>query len=347
MKDFKVGIVDYSVYLPEKTITAEELSPMVNIPANILRDKMGINKKYVGGPEDHSCAMALKATKDLIAKTGIDPNEIDMILYAGETYFEYICWTAGIVIQHEIGADRAYAWDLSYRCAGTPLALKVAKDMMFADETLKNVLICGGNTNCYLVDYKDPVQSFMFDMAPAAFAMLLRRDHDENLVLGSGIISDHNFCQDVLVTTGGSKNPLTQEMVEEMAKDPEKTRRFNLLTLPDSEGMKKRLGARSLPDFTGAVRLAAERSGIETTDIGFIGITHVAPKAHYAIVEDLGIDKEKTVYLSDFGHCGHADQLISLNLGREAGLVKDGTICALLGAGTGYAFTCSLIRWGK
>ncbi len=342
-KDFKVGIVDYSIYLPEETITAEELSELVGIKPEILRDKMGINRKHVGGPEDHPGMMATKAAKDLIKKMNIDPNDIDMILYAGETYCEYVCWTVSIKIQNEIGADKAFAWDMGLRCAATPLALKIAKDMMYANENMKNVLIVGGNTNSYLVDYKDPIQSFMFNMSPAGFALMLRRDHDENELLGSGIITDHIFCDDVYGKYGGSLYPIT----EEIAKDPEELRKAKLLVVPDGEGMKKRLGEKSLPDFTGVVRLALKDSELEEKDIDFLGMTHINPKAHYAIMDNLGINKEKTVYLSDDGHCGHVDQLLALDYGIQQGKVKDGSICALLGAGTGYAFTCSMVRWGK
>ncbi len=340
---FKVGVVDYTVYTPEKTITAEELAPLVNIPANILRDKMGINKKHVPGPDDHPGIMATKCVKELIAKTGLDPLDIDMILYAGETYCEYTCWTVAIKIQNEIGADNCYAWDLSFRCAGSPLALKVAKDMMYADDSLKNVVICGGNFNSNLIDYQKPEQSFMFNMSPGAFALLLKRDHDENELLGSGVITDHVFNMDVVGLTGGTMNPISQEIID----DPEKLRTFPLISVTDPEGMKKRLGARSLPDFTGAVRIAAEKSGVQTSDIDFLTCVHINPKAHYAILADLGIKKEGTVYLSDDGHCGHADPFIAHKLGQEQGLVKDGTLCAWLAAGTGYAFACSLIRWGK
>lgn len=342
-KDFRVGIVDYEIYTPEKKITAEELSMEVNIPPKILREKMGINSKYIGGPEDHPGMMATKASKALLEKTKINPNEIDMILYAGETYAEYVCWTVGIKIQNEIGADNAYAWDLSFRCAGTPLALKVAKDMMYADEGLQTVLVAGGNANSYLVDYKDPAQSFMFNMAPGGFALILKRDHDENELLGSGIITDHVFADDVIGKNGGTLHPITTEMLS----DPEKAERSKLIQLPDPDEMKKRLGARSLPGFTGAVRKALKASNLNETDIDFIGITHVNPKAHYAILADLGIDKEKNHYLADDGHVGHVDQLLALNYGLEQGKVKDGSIVAFLGAGTGYAFTSSIIRWGK
>ncbi|NLC24762.1 MAG: hypothetical protein GX776_09920 [Oxalobacter sp.] len=291
--------------------------------------------------------MTLKCVNELLAKTGFDPKDIDMILYAGETYAEYICWTVGIYIQREIGADNAYAWDLSFRCAGLPLSLKVAKEMMYADPSLKNVLVCGGNNNCQLVDYKDPNQSFMFNMAPGAFATLLRRDYDVNTILESHIITDAQFATDVIGETGGSLKPLTQADVEEMAKDPEKTRRWNLLTLPDAAGMKKRLATRSLPDFTGAVRGACERTGIQSSDIDFIGIVHIGDRAHFAIMDDLGIDREKTVFLYDDGHCGHPDPLLALDYGLQQGKVKDGDLCALVGGGTGYAFSCTIVKWGK
>ena len=101
-KGFHVGIVDYETYLPEETINAEELSKLVNIPPEILRDKMGINRKHVGGPEDHAAMMGTKASKALLKRNNINPNDIDMILFAGETYCEYVCWTAAIKIQNEL-----------------------------------------------------------------------------------------------------------------------------------------------------------------------------------------------------------------------------------------------------
>jgi len=342
-KDFHVGILGYETYLPETTITAEELSKEVGIKPEILREKMGINRKHVGGPEDHPGMMATKATKALLARTKINPKEIDMIIYAGETYAEYVCWTVAIKIQNEIGADKAFAWDLSFRCAGTPLALKVAKDMMYADENLKTVLVTGGNANAYLIDYKDPLQSFMFDMSPGGFSLILKRDHRENEILETGIITDHVFCDDVIGKFGGTLYPIT----DEIASQPDKLRRAKLIELTDPEGMKERLSSKSLEDFTGTVRLALKASNLNERDIDFIGITHINPKAHYAIMDNLGIDKKKTHYLSEDGHCGHVDQLLALDYGIKEGKVKDGSICALLGAGTGYAFGCTMIRWGK
>jgi len=338
IQEFNVGIVGWGLYLPENFISAEELSPQINTPPHIIREKMGFDRKPVGGPEDHCVEMGTKAARQCLEKTGVDPKEIDLVLWAGEDYKEYVCWTAGIAVQENIGAVNAWAFDVALRCAGTPLALKVAKDLMFANPDLNTVLVVGGNTNCYLVDYRCPEQSFMFDMAPGGLAMLLKRDWPENRILGSHVITESSMHMDVIGAKGGSKNRLQAEDVENEGWK---------LIMPDPAGMKERLGAKSMLSFTGAVRGALERSGLKEEDIGYVCPVHINPKAHKAILAELGVDEDKGAYLQQYGHCGHADQIIGLEMGLKEGKITDGTNIIFLGAGTGYAFSSTVIQWGK
>lgn len=336
-EEFNVGLVGWGLYMPQDFITAEELAPRMNIAAQVIKDKLGFDRKPLGGTEDHCVRMGTKAAKQCLQKTGIDPAEIDLVLWAGEDYKEYICWTAAIAVQENIGAVNAWAFDVGLRCAGTPLALKVAKDLMYANEELKTVLIAGGNTNCYLIDYGRPEQSFMFDMAPGGLAMLLKRDYPQNRILESQIITESSMNMDVVGIKGGTLHPLSCEDVE---KESWK------IVVTDPEGMKQRLGEKSLPAFTGAVRGAIRRSGLTEKDIGYICPVHINPKAHKAILADLEVAEEKAAYLRQYGHCGHADQLIGLELGLQQGHITQGTNVVFLGAGTGYAFSATVIQWG-
>ncbi len=349
MNSCKVGVVDYSVYLPEKTITADELSAEINVPVNVLRDKMGIHRKYVGGEEDHPGIMAVKAAKDVLKKTDIGAEEIDMIVYCGESYAEYSCWTVGIYVQQQIGAsaESCYAFDLSFRCAGSPLGLKVAQEMMMADENLKTVMVVGGNANAYLVNYKDPNQSFMYNLAPSAFATILKRDYDQNQLVGTGILTDPVFATDVVCTHGGSRNHMTLEKAKAIVENPALLDEVNKLTLSDPDRMKADLGSRSLGDFADVVKRSCKANSYSTGDIDFMSMVTTNPRAHFGVMAELGIDKEKTEYLYDYGHCGHSDNWIALDLGVKSGKIKDGSLVCLLGAGTGYAFSSALIRWGK
>lgn len=337
-RDFNVGIVGWGLYLPEQFITAEELAPQVNIPPEIIREKLGFDQKPLGGPEDHCVMMGTKAAKQCLTKTGVDPGEIDLVLWAGEDYKEYVCWTAAIAVQENIGATKAWAFDTALRCAGTPLSLKLAKDLMYANPEINTVLIAGGNTNCYLVDYRAPEQSFMFDMAPSGFAMILKRDWPENRVLESHIITESSMCMDVIGLRGGTLHPLTHEDIDNLGWK---------LVVTDKDGMRQRLAEKSLSAFTGAVRGALKRSGLAESDIGWLCPVHVNPKAHKAILADLGVPEENAAYLRQYGHCGHGDQIIGLEIGLAAGKVKEGTHVVFLGAGTGYAFSATVIRWGK
>lgn len=349
MKTTHIGIVDYAIYLPEETISVEDFSEQVNVPAQVLREKMGIHRKFIGGPDDHPGEMTVKASKAVLEKTGIDAGEIDLIIYAGETYAEYTCWTVGIYIQRQIGAsaDSCYAFDLSFRCAGTPLGLKVAQEMMLADSNLKTVMVCGGNANAYLIDYDDPNQSFMFNMSPSAFSAILKRDYDRNLLLGNAILTDPVFATDVACLHGGSRNHMTLEKAKAIVDNPALLNEINKITLADPQGMKERLGERSMPDFTGVVKKVCDPKGIKTSEIDYLSMVATSPRAQFAIMDALGIDQNKTDYLYEYGHCGHTDNWIALDLGLKSGKISDGSLVCMLGAGTGYAFSSSLIRWGK
>lgn len=337
-EDFNVGMVGWGLYLPEKYITAEELSPQVNIPASIIKEKLGFDRKPLGGTEDHCVTMGTKAARQCLEKTGVDPQEIDLVLWAGEDYKEYVCWTAAINVQENLGATNAWAFDLALRCAGTPLALKVAKDLMFANSEVNTVLIVGGNTNCYLVDYRNPNHSFLFDMAPSGFSMLLKRDWPENRILESHILTESCLTMDCLGMIGGSKNHLEHEDINNLGWK---------LVVADPAGMKQRLSEKSLPAFIEAVRGALRRSGLTELDIGYLCPVHSNPKAHQYILNELGLSEDRAAYLRQYGHCGHGDHLIGLEMGLQEGSIQGGSHVVFLGAGTGMAFSATVIRYGK
>lgn len=335
--DLPVGLVDFEVYVPETFMTAAELAQETGIPEKVIREKFGVNRKAVGGPDDHCVEMAIKAAKRLLERTGIKPEEIDLIIYPGEEYKEYVCWTGSIKIQKELGANNCWAFDLSYRCAATPLALKVAKDLMQTNAKLNTVLIAGGNTNAYMVNYKDPNSSFMFDMGPSGHAAILKRGYDRNLILGSGIHTEPVFADDVIPLLGGTKVPVTHEAVDQ---------ELWKLVVTDPERMKKDLAERSLPAFIKPVDIALEESGLTREDIDLVLPVHIKRSGHVGLLQALGLTEENSVYLEDYGHLGHTDQYLGLQLALEQGKVKAGDHVVFLGAGTGYAFTSTVIRWG-
>ncbi|MGD6801331.1 3-oxoacyl-ACP synthase [Rossellomorea aquimaris] len=331
------GIKGLGVYIPQRKMTAAEIAEKAGMPENIVIEKLGIKEKPLPGPDDHTCEMGIEAARDAINKTGVDPASIDMVIYIGEEYKEYPLWTAAIKLQEEIGAVNAFAFDMALRCGTTIMAVKMAKDMMIADPAIKTVLLAGGYRNVDFIDYENPRTRFMYNLGAGGAAMILERDTNQNIILGSHIITDGSFSEDVVVPVGGTKSPLTPEALEAG---------LYQLDVLDPEGMKARLEKKSMENFLKVIRIALEKSGCTQEEIDYVAILHMKRSAHHYVLNELGVSPDKSIYLEDYGHIGQMDQIISLQLAEERGMLKQGDIIVLVSAGVGYAWGANVIRWG-
>jgi 3-oxoacyl-[acyl-carrier-protein] synthase III len=334
----QIGIVSTGLYLPQDYITGKEIAEKASIPAHIVEEKMGIKKKYVPGPDDHTCQMGIIAAKEAIKNAGIDPMEINVVIYIGEEHKEYPLWTAGIKLQEAVGALNAWAFDVALRCGTTVMALKVAKSLMIADSTIQTVLLAGGYRNGDFIDYQNPRTRFMFNLGAGGGAILLKKGHHENILLETELLTDGTFSEDVVVVSGGTKNPITKEAIDQ---------RLNMLDVLDPQGMKQRLEQKSMANFLKVVRESVRKSGYKEEDISFIAMLHMKKSAHEYVLKELGLLHQQSIYLEDYGHIGQIDQILSLELAVNKGKIKEGDIVVLVSAGIGYAWGASTIKWGR
>ncbi|TYS44064.1 3-oxoacyl-ACP synthase [Bacillus infantis] len=333
-----IGIAATGIYLPETYITGAEIAKKAGIPLDIVENKMGIKKKPVPGAEDHTCEMGIRAAREAIGKAGIDPLEIDLVIYIGEEYKEYPLWTAGIKLQHEVGAYNAYAFDMALRCGTAIMGLKTAKDMMSADPGISTVLLAGGYRNGDFINYENDRTRFMFNLGAGGGAILLKKGLSSNKLLESAIITDGSFSEDVAVVAGGTRNPLTAEALEQG---------LYQLDVMDPVGMKQRLEQKSMENFLKVIRKAVAKSGYAEDDIHYLAMLHMKRSAHDFVLQELGLGQGQSIYLEDFGHIGQFDQILSLELAEKEGRLAPGKIAVLVSAGIGYAWGASVIRWGE
>ncbi|KAA0547690.1 3-oxoacyl-ACP synthase [Bacillus sp. BGMRC 2118] len=333
-----IGIRSTGIYLPKSVMTSEELAGISGIPKEIVENKLGIKQKPIPGPDDHTCHMGVLAAKEAIDNAGIDPLDIDLVIYIGEEHKEYPLWTAGIKLQQEVGALNAWAYDVALRCGTTVMALKVAKDMMKADDSIRTVLLAGGYRNVDFIDYKNARTRFMYNLSAGGGAIILEKAYGENELLESHIMTDGSFSEDVVVVAGGTKEPITPEAIR---------LNRNMLDVLDPQGMKQRLEEKSMVNFLTVIRKSLEKSGYSEQDIDFIGILHMKKSAHDYVLKELGLREEQSIYLEDYGHIGQIDQILSLQLAEQEGKLKSGDIVVLVSAGIGYAWGATTIRWGE
>ena len=105
-------------------------------------------------------------------------------MYYGSMWKDYAVWQAAPWIAHRIGATRAYAVEYDNVSCGTPVALRIARDMLLAEDELRTVLVVAACRESYLLDYANERSRFMFNFGDGAVAGLLVKDGGRNELLG-------------------------------------------------------------------------------------------------------------------------------------------------------------------
>jgi 3-oxoacyl-[acyl-carrier-protein] synthase-3 len=288
--------------------------------------------------------MAVWAAQDCLSKCDFRAEDIDVVLCTTEEWKEYLLWTAGIHLAHEIGAVNAWAMDIHMRCCTTIAALKTAKDMMLTNPDINTVLVAGGYRIGDFINLKNHTTSFLFNIGAGAGALLLRKNWPHNHVLGSHLMCDGSMSKHVVVPASGTVQHPTDEAV---AKGQFY---FDLL---EPEAMKNRLNEVSMPNWMHCIDEALRKSGkksdgkpLTRQDIGYLNTILIKPSAHHEMLQRLGLREEQSVYLSDYGHIGEQDSIISIIEGEKQGRLKNGDYMMMVGAGIGYVWGAACVRWG-
>jgi 3-oxoacyl-[acyl-carrier-protein] synthase-3 len=333
----RAGILSLATYIPRTYHDADYIASQSLTPAEIIRTKLGWYQKNVPGPGDGTAAMGIKAARKALYFSGVKPAEVDLVIWSGEEIKEYRSWPVGPKVQKDLGLTNAWSFDMQQRCGTTLVALKLARDMIRADDGLNNILIASGYRNSDLIHYPNPRVRWMYYLAAGGAACVVQRNCPKNQILEGHFISDGSFAWDVYVPQGGSAEPMTADGLKEGKQ---------YLDVMDPEGMKERLDQLSLKNWLECIDQALGKSGYRRSDIGYLASLLVKRSAHDYLMAQLGLDSEKTRYLSEFGHHGQNDQILSLELALEEGRIKDGDLVLMISAGIGYAWDALVLRWG-
>lgn len=337
--DTNVGIVGTGIYIPSNFMTAKEISEKTEgrWTEEAVIEKLGIIKKPIPNKDEGTQEMGALAALDAIKRTGIDPLDIDVILGIGEEWKEYPLTTSALYIQDRIGAWNSWGIDLANRCCTTVTTMKMAKDMMIADDTINTVLIAGGYRNGDFVDFTDKDMSMMYNLGAGGGAIILKKNYNKNLLLGSHIIADGSLSRAAGVEIGGTVNPITGENYKEAYKS---------LRLMEAKRMKDRLNEVSMPNWDKCIDESLRKSDLTREDIDFMAILHMKRSGHMYILDEYNLREDQSIYLEEYGHIGQIDQILSLQLALESGQIKDGSIVSMVAAGIGYVWAANVIKWG-
>ncbi|MBI5582860.1 MAG: hypothetical protein HY892_03460 [Deltaproteobacteria bacterium] len=331
--DAQIGMVSYGLYTPAGFETADGIAARSGLTPDEV-SALGVERKCKPTPEDQPVTMAVKAAKQAFERAGgIKPEEVDLVLWTGEEYKDYIAQTASIRVQEETGCRQAWAFDLVDQGVTTVLGLRIARDMMIGDETIKTVLLAGGTRNVDLVDYTNPDTRFMLPFSAGGGAVLLRRGHDRNILGDIELTVDSEMADEVYVPGGGTEIPFRADNLDSkimffQTPRPEKVKTYLEDRWPQAlaETAQKVL-AGQIPDY--------------------LALRHLTPAQRAAVLDRLGVGPEQSPALDQWGCHGTNDVLLSLDLGLKSGSVKDGSRVVMVSGGIGFTYAAALIRWGS
>lgn len=197
-------------YVPGTVLDNATLEKMVDTSDEWIVARTGIKERRILEEGKATSDMVAEAIKDLIANSGIDPDEIEVLVLATSTPDHNLAPTAPLAA-HKAGLKNAWAFDLNAACSGFIYALSVAASFVESGR-YKKVLLVGADKMSAIVDYTDRTTCILF--GDGAGAVLLEPS-EEGAVLDTVYASDGNGVKFLSVPAGGSAEGTTQETLAE------------------------------------------------------------------------------------------------------------------------------------
>ena len=199
-------------YVPDYILNNEELSRMVDTSDEWIMTRVGIKERHILTEEGLGTSyMARKAAKELIKKTGVDPDTIDALIVTTTTPDYKFPSTASIVLG-KLGLKNAFAFDLEAACCGFIYTLDVAASMIQSGR-FKKIIVIGADKMSSLVDYQDRSTCVLF--GDGAGAVLLEATEEENVgVVNSYMRTDGKGLPFLHMKAGGSVCPPSKFTVD-------------------------------------------------------------------------------------------------------------------------------------
>ena len=321
-------ITGWGMSVPETVLTNDDLSKMVETNDAWIRDRTGIRERHIARENQFPSTLGVEASIKALQVANVRPTDIDLIICSTSSP-EYIFPATACLIQDELGASKAGAFDLLAACTGFIFAMNMAAQAIRSG-SIKTALVIGSETLSRFVDWKDRNTCILFGDGAGAF--VLQASDQPGGVLSAVMHSDGSGGDSLTLPGGGSHYPATEETLHEgkhyIQMDGKEVFRFATRVMGH------------------AAKEALDLAGLTTEDIQWI-IPH---QANYRIIETaakyLKLPLEKFVINVDrYGNTSTASIPIATVEAIEKGIVKPGDKLVFVGFGAGLTWGALAAEW--
>jgi 3-oxoacyl-[acyl-carrier-protein] synthase-3 len=301
-------ITGWGTALPEKVLTNADLETMLDTSDTWITERSGIRERRVGGT---TAGLAVEAGRKALARAGLGPADIDLVVLCTSTPDQALPATASTV-QHQLGLTCG-AFDLNAACSGFVYGFVVAHNMVVGGSD--RVLLIGSETMSRITDWDDRATAVLF--GDGAGAVVLEVTEDDPSLLGWDLGSDGSLRAILDADIGG------------------------FLRMEGKEVFRK--AVRVMVD---SAKQAMRRAGVTPADIALF----VPHQANLRIIESanarLGISMDQTALVLDrTGNTSSASIPLALAAAADAGRIAAGDLILLVGFGAGMTWASAVIKW--
>jgi 3-oxoacyl-[acyl-carrier-protein] synthase-3 len=328
MAKINAGILGTGHAYPEGILTNADLEKMVETSDEWITSRTGIKQRRKAAPGEYTSLFAVKAARQAIERARIDPAEIDTLICATVTP-DQILPSTGCLIQAELGANNAAAFDLAAACSGFLYGLTLANGLIRTGQS-RRALVIGAEVLTQYVDYTDRSTCVIF--GDGSGAAVLGPVEGEKGILAARIKSDGRFAEHLYAPGGGTRLGSTAETIAAGE---------HFFKMKGNELFK--VAVRSMAEIS---RVVLDEGGKNAQDVDLF-IPHQAnQRITDAVARNLEVDLSK-VYsnISMHGNTSSASIPIALDECVEAGRVNEGDLVLLASFGGGVTWGGVLIRW--
>lgn len=318
-------------YVPERSVSNEELSKEIDTSDEWIRSHTGIGNRHIAAPEEAASDLGVKAARIALERAQVDVMELDLIITASASG-DYPGFPAtACLIQHALGAENAAAFDLIAGCTGFVYALSVARDMIISG-SYRHILVIGTEVLTRITNWKDRNTCVLFGDGAGAAVVSANNNQDGRGILQSVLKSEGAGAEHLMRKAGGTRHPFVHGET------------------PD-EDLCISMNGRRVYGFavrvnTMLINTLLRKANLRLDDIKYIVPHQANERIIQAAADRLEIPIEKFyLNMAEYANTSSASVPIALNEMSEKGLLKRGDLIITLGFGAGLTYGGCLIRW--
>lgn len=324
---YNAGIIGVGIGLPERILSNSDLEKMVETSDEWITTRTGIKERRIAEANIAASDLSSEAAHNAIKMAGITPEDIDLIIVCTVTPDMMYPSTAAIV-QSNIGAVNAAAFDLSAGCTGFIYGVTSAAQFIRTG-FFKNILVIGCDVLSRVTDFTDRNTCVLF--GDGAGAAVISRT-DEAGIIDEYIKADGTGGNYLHLPAGGSRKPASKETVEN---------REHFTRMEGAEVFK--FAVKAMPE---AVHKLLEKTSFDVSDIDYL-IPH---QANIRIIESaakrLGMPMDKVgISIDRFGNMSSASIPVTLFEEYHKGAIKAGDKIVIVGFGAGLTYGAIMLNW--